>query len=272
MKIIHISDLHFPVTNDKTECLVKGIIEHYREYEIKPVLILTGDILDSPGYSDDVFIKVKNILHELKLDGYKMLICPGNHDVKRNGIKRRRSIPANKKKFNQVFKELLCEGHNYLNPKNDLLSFPLVHKISDVVFIGLDSMSKNQKYAKAARGIIGSRQLIKLKSYIDQARKEHPSCKIVVYLHHNPMGYFIISKLHTWGTKLKDRTSLLNGLKDTDALLFGHIHFDKRYSSKESKYKINCIQLSGGSTHGEDTGWTEIDLIDFSSKNLMINV
>lgn len=271
MKVIHISDLHYPKTGDKTELLVEGIINHYTNIDLKPIIIITGDILDTPSANDNNYKEAKEVLLRLKTAGFKILLTVGNHDVKKDGIKKRRFIDVYKKKYNSYFQDLLCEGHNHLNNTNDLLTFPIVHRFNNYFFLGLDSMSKQRKYAKAARGLIGNNQLSTLKSHLKEIKANNPLAKIIIYLHHNPMEYFIISQLHTWGTKLKDRAQLISAINGVDALFFGHIHYNKRYSKQENKHAIRIIQLSGGSTHGDTVDWIEVDLENFETSQIELD-
>ena len=68
MKIIHISDLHYPKT-EKTLMLIKQIILHYEDLMLKPTIVITGDILESSTRKKH-FQEARLILKQLVDDGY----------------------------------------------------------------------------------------------------------------------------------------------------------------------------------------------------------
>lgn len=277
MKIIHISDLHYPKHNG-AERLIDKIIDHYREEEKKPIVVCSGDILDTPpiNNNDDNYISTKNILSKFDANGFKLLICPGNHDLKKNGVKKRKRINFNLKRFSKHFSSLLPVNSNVHGElKNNLLSFPLVHKFDDHFFIGLNSMNYQPKSAK---GNLGDEQRKKLKSDLLNIRQNNPNPTIIVYLHHNPVPFNIdVIGVPDFGDRiirnnlrLEDRAKFLKIVKGVNVLLFGHLHWNKRHEKDEEKYSINCIQLTGGSTVKNEETWTEIDTSDYTSKDIVL--
>jgi len=137
MKIIHISDLHFP-NHFGTEKLIDKIISHYKEDQVKPIVVCTGDILDTPPNNNSNYLETSKILTKLKTNNFNVLICPGNHDLKKGGLKKRKQIHANLIKFSRYYSPILPANSNiHGEQKNNLLEYPITHKYQDHYFIGL---------------------------------------------------------------------------------------------------------------------------------------
>lgn len=254
MKIVHISDLHYPKTETHTEQLVSRLIDYYSTEIIKPVVVISGDILHSSTRKTN-FKEAKGILAELQSYGFHMLICPGNHDLKVEGVA---PVMVGRTRFNNYFKGLLPKGFNYFGEEdNNLLDFPIVHQFDNHFFIGLDTLA--QENGIGATGELGNEQLEELNEIIVELRDQFEQPKIIVYLHHHPLRFTFRPEL----MKLKDKDDFLDIIRGIDALLFGHLHHNERFHEDETKYDINCIQLSGGSTHHKQVNWTEIDTISY---------
>lgn len=266
MNIIHISDLHYGATGEKTEKLVDKIINHYKEIEVKPLIINTGDLVEDGKKWQ--MRKCKKILNRLIDEGFEMLICPGNHDIKNNGY-----LPIIKglKRFDEYFAELLPANSNfYGHEDNNLLDFPIVNNYNEFYFIGLDSNEKQRGIG--AKGELGSAQLRELNETIEEIRIANLRAKIIVYLHHNPFRYNInLPWLFDYeNMKLIKRKQFLETIKGKiDVLLFGHAHWYDRLVNDEKKYGISLIQLGADSTHKKDkVRFTEIDLLNYSVKRI----
>jgi predicted MPP superfamily phosphohydrolase len=258
MKIIHISDLHYgsnllnsQVIHKSTTKLVKKIIAHYSGENIKPLIVLTGDILAS-SFRKKKSRSARSKLKRLIADGFEILICPGNHDIKDSGIG---PTLGGRKKFNKIFKRLLPTGRNVNgDDKNTFYHFPLVHNFEGYHFIGLDSMKAQN--LTGAKGELGTNQLNKLKDIIADIKEANNDNEIIIYLHHSP---FAPNDL-----ELIDKRAFLDSITGVNALLFGHHHINKRYEEKEEEYDINCIVNSGNST-ASNLHWTEINTEDYSA-------
>ena len=253
MKIIHISDLHFPKHGSLTNLFDK-IINAYKNEEIKPLIIITGDLVDKP--SKKSFLSVKRRLEILNQNGFKMLICPGNHDYKKAGniaLNRRRI----EKLFNRNFQGFLIKDKNVNGESNNnFYRFPLIHKIEDHYFIGVDSMNKA---TYLATGSIGDKQLQKIKKEIELIRKKNNKAIITVYIHHKPFKF-------SWNyygfdydsMKLKNSANFLKVIEGVDILLFGHHHRNKQLFDKQKEHNIKII-LNGSSSTSGRLEWFEIE-------------
>ena len=260
MKIVHISDLHYPKTGKNTKKLITHIIHYYREVTIKPIIVLSGDILHSSTRKTN-FKEAKTLLQGLKNEGFHLLICPGNHDLKAEGIA---PIFIGRKRFDNYFQSLLPQGFNYFGEEdNNLVDFPIVHQFDNHFFIGLDTLAE-ENFIGAA-GELGEEQIRELKEIIEELKEQFNEPIITVYLHHHPLKFNYRPEL----MKLKDKELFLEAIKGINVLLFGHLHHNQRFDVDEIKYDINCIQLSGGSTHGLRIDWTEIDTEAYKTVNIV---
>lgn len=261
MKIIHISDLHYGKFYG-TDNLINHIISHYQSERIKPKIVLSGDLVDSSLDKKDMGeLKVK--LLKLVNHNFALMICPGNHDLKREGATG--NPKRNIKVFNKYFKDLLPQGVNYKGEEdNDLLDYPIIHQFDDHFFIGLNSMEGKPLLT---RGKLGKNQLAELKNDLARIRKEYEDPKIIVYLHNNPFSF---DYKYKW-LKLVDRKEFRQIVKNVNILLSGHWHSNKRYTTEEHQYNINVIQVTGASTAYDFISWTEIDTLDYSVRPIRID-
>lgn len=274
MKIIHISDLQYKASErkDRIDKFIKKIINHYSETNIKPLIIYTGDLVEDA-------LKREMTAHRTQLQefvdaGFEMLICPGNHDQKKNGFNIRIN-DANLAIFSDIFSDLLPQGkHFYSEDDNNLLSWPLVHQYGSYFFIGLDS-NEGMHDNHSACGKIKRKQRFALNKSLNDIKKADSNAIITVYLHHEPFKYTISTGIPgRWDyqfMKLKKREKLLRILKGrVNVLLFGHNHnFDRRIS-REQKWEIDLIlRNSGAIMNVADNKFAEIDLAnDFALKHL----
>jgi predicted MPP superfamily phosphohydrolase len=249
MKVVHISDLHH-AKHDGVKKLITDLISHYQGESEKPKIVLSGDLVHSSLNKRKMF-EVKKYLKNLIDNDFELFICPGNHDLKIKGVFGNpiKTLSV----FNKYFSPLLPQNSNYNGAEdNDLLHYPLVHKYDNHFFIGLNSLQKNAKFA---RGRLGKRQIQELNETIDGINTDFENPVIIVYLHHNP--FYFSYKYDS--LKLENRKLFLEVIRGINVLLFGHYHKNIRYKQKESDYDINCIQLTGYSTLGIHSHWTEID-------------
>ncbi len=263
MKIIHISDLHYPDSGDNPQFLVKKIIQHYSKIKTKPIIVLSGDLVQS-STSKRYFMECRQILGALTKNNFNLLICPGNHDLKAFGIG---PVIAGRSRFNNYFKDLLPPKNNYFGPQdNNFYDFPLVHKFKNHYFIGLDSMEA--EVGPGTTGELGKSQIAELKEILSEIRKREKSPVITVYLHHHPLKFSYRPRL----LRLKDKKEFLEAIQGVNILLFGHLHFVERFPKDEKKYQIDVIHLTGGSAYGRNVDWMEIDTKDFSVKRVYYKI
>lgn len=266
MKTIHISDLHYRTSRaKKINHLVDKIIEQYSNEAIKPVIIISGDLVESPR--KERMLACYQVLIRLKEAGHDLLICPGNHDVKKTRKILHKKMHGAKysassvKRFNKIFKPLLpTESWNLPEVENDLLNFPKVNKYGNYYFIGLDSNNTEN----FPTGTIGTEQKNELKKQIQRIKEEDVNNKIIIYLHHNLFwfdpGVFPGRIDGNW-LALTDRYDLRKILKNqVDAIMFGHFHVNTNYSNRADELGNPLMQLAGDSVMSSGVRWFEFDL------------
>ncbi|MFC1482649.1 metallophosphoesterase family protein [Candidatus Margulisiibacteriota bacterium] len=223
LTIIHLSDLHIGYMNceHKFATIVHNIIQ--RESPKKTVIVITGDIVEYGSREQHVRTAV-SFLHTLKKAGFKVLLCPGNHDYGSGFI--------NNRNVARQFKEIFLSSYS---------GFPLVDVIGDYVFIGIDSNAGELHWYDRffADGEIGGTQLEKLRQLLHDPKYEHKMK--IVYLHHHPTELFPFHQLKD--TDLFQK--IVQGV--VDVLLYGHNHFGHNTSGT---WGIP-VMLDGGSSTGK---------------------
>lgn len=228
---------------------------HYEEQTDKPLIICTGDIIESSARKRH-FLEAKQLLQKLVDSEFKLLLCPGNHDLKYEGLG---PMINGAVRFNNYFASLLPNGHNYYGEEdNELLDFPIVHQFEDLFCIGLNSLQKERGIG--ATGELGAEQISELQSIISEIRISHPQSRIIVYLHHHPLEFDFRPEL----MRLKDKDAFLDAVQGIEILLFGHLHFNERFRNDEIRLDINLIHLGAKCTWGRKVRWHEIDTHDFT--------
>ena len=265
MKIIHISDLQYQAstTKDRINIFINKIIDHYASISEKPLIIYTGDLVEDALESE--MIEHKAQLKKLTDAGFEMLICPGNHDQKKNGYNARLN-DDNLTMFSNIFSDLLPQGkHFYNEDRNDLLSWPLIHQYGSFFFIGLNS-NEGMHNNFSACGKIERKQRMALNQALKDIEYADSNAVIVVYLHHEPFKYTIDTGIpgpfDYQFMKLKKRQKLLGILKGrVNVLLFGHYHKFKRMESSEQELEIDLILRNAGAImYIADNKFVEINL------------
>jgi 3',5'-cyclic AMP phosphodiesterase CpdA len=253
MRILHISDLHIGKEETgadewkQAEKLVRRIIRAWGDEDDKPLVLITGDVVDDGREVE--FIEARRILQPLRTAGFQLAPLPGNHDYGWNGSH------AQEKRF-KLFKK-------YLLGIESRVTYPDVpYADTDVSVITLNSMKAETGFwdGLLADGELGSRQLDELGELITELRsRRKKSHMIVVALHHHPFLFpddpFFEQAREWLGHRLKDGADLMKLLAGRiDVLLFGHEHrhvdfsepFDGHLFTEE--YDIPCILSSGKST------------------------
>lgn len=241
MKIAHISDLHYGDNRVDVEGLTQRIINTYKSDQQKPLIIISGDLIHTPliAYME----KCKNLLQNLKNEGFEMLICHGNHDFKENGVFK---VDNGLDNFNKHFKDLIARGNLNGDDKNDFYSYPIVHQFDKYAFIGLNSNEKPHYFT--ANGEFKKAQLNKAIQFSKDFKSKNENAVIVAYFHHDPFKFnfrFPVMKL----IKRKRFQELFKN--HFDVFLFGHYHFDIPYDSKAKELGIKLAISAGGSTYNE---------------------
>ncbi len=251
MRVLHLSDLHIGkrASNEDesalTSQLVGKIIGAWGDDEDKPIVVITGDVVDDGRKGQ--LKKARKLLQPLRNAGFQLVPLPGNHDYGWNGGF------ATAKKF-KLFKK-------YLYGAQERITYPQVPYYDEhVTLIGLNSMRAETGLwdGLLADGEIGSRQLDELGELIAAIRDDDVdgTHRIVVMLHHHPFlfpddsGY---KKLREWfGHRLKDGDDLMSIIKGrVDVLLFGHEHRHSDFSvefpnERLTEYYRTPVILSNG--------------------------
>lgn len=254
--ILHLSDLHVGKSTKEGENLnliVEKIITRWANENNKPVILITGDIVDDG--EENQFIEARKILNPLYMKGFMVLPVPGNHDYGRNGnhAKTRRF-----KHFKNAFFPF------------EYVGYPFSKEIGGQLFVGLNSMKAETGFFDGllADGELGGRQIDDTTGILKKTLDRKPEQKVIIYLHHHPFLFPDDSILEEIGEKighcLKDGDDFMNKiLGRADILLFGHEHRHMDFSGTQicNKYKIPIILSCSKSTdetmkeyNVEDTG------------------
>ncbi len=254
MKLLHLSDLHIGKQettdlNEEEEAkrLVEAIVEKWKNDPDKPIIIVTGDIVDDGA--EEQFITAREILKPLRDNGFQPVYIPGNHDYGWNGAH------ATAKKF-ILFKK-------YLYGVDCRITYPDVPISNDeITVIALNSMKAETGFwdGLLADGELGNKQLDELSDIIKSIREEKGTRHIIaVALHHHPFLFpddTFFEKIGEWfGHDLKDGDDLMKIISGrVNVLLFGHEHrhidFSKEFpkANLTKKYRIPVILSNGKST------------------------
>jgi len=202
--IIHLSDLHLGATHseERMRHLTDALRARFPT-EPLPVLVLTGDLVDSPFGSS--YRDMRKHLDALRNHGFLVLAVPGNHDYGLGFF----NWPPFERKFRQWFLPNPDEGY----PRLDL--------IGDTAFIGLDSSAAELRFLDlwGPNGEIGDGQRQRLASILD--RSDVRACRHrVLYLHHHPNDSGRFMGLKDW----KELHHIIDHPGLFSAVLFGHRH------------------------------------------------
>lgn len=254
MKIIHLSDTHLGYKDStvRMSAIVTRILNTFDPSDT--VVVHTGDLLEDYNecYSDMGRVAF-NRLHN---SGFKVLLCPGNHDYG-NAV----SLKSTWARYFRIkfARELYQDALAH--------PFPVVTVIKDTTFIGLDTSECELGFFTRfmAEGNVGPSQRAALHEKIVWAKTQ--GLKVVVYLHHHPFinGYSVcpdigdanlLFKLLKWATRslrrLKDAYSLMQVCRDrVDIMLFGHIHNGLDHRFEAERYGIK-VALDGSSSTAKD--------------------
>lgn len=254
VKILHLSDLHVGKTEKESENLdsiVKKIVDKWENSKDKPVILITGDIVDDG--EEEQFQNARKLLDPLYSKKFKVLPVPGNHDYGWNGVHAKESR----------FKFLKNEFFPFEN-----VSYPFPKEIAGHIFIGLNSMKAETGFFDGllADGELGSKQINNTIGILKKVKNRRPEQKVILYLHHHPFLYPDDNVLEEIGDKighwLKGGDDFMHKISgQVDILLFGHEHRHLDFSGTQisKKYRIPII-LSGGKT--TDDGMKEFSVSD----------
>lgn len=246
LQLLHLSDLHLGAhrksrNNLRMRMLAARICQHYAGPDA-PVILISGDLTNN-GTRDE-FSQAVKILGRFRKAGFRLLVCPGNHDVGPMGNTFYPSAQANFQQ--QVLGELLGIQRARTATNRMAEFYPRVDHIHGVACIGLDSANQEDHLAS---GRIGRRQLIRLRSALAKIPAEMP---IVVYVHHHVFQW--VHAMRLWDSK--DLLNVLDGR--ANLLCFGHKHQPRVWdalSRKSEKTGIDVLVSSGQSTAPKRRSW-----------------
>ncbi len=252
MKIIHLSDTHIGAgaNAERTDRVLDDLIQHPPDEPARCVVVHTGDLIHEA--TPENRRAGKSRLDRLQEAGYRVIICPGNHDYGDTFEVNSEAAGIFKKEFaSYIFHD---------EPQE----FPVLHHLDDDhVLLGLDSNAAELKFLQGffAEGHLGGPQLDGLNRLLD--RDSLKGKKVVLSLHHHPFyyGYSVmpdvgdrhpLKHLIAWLTRpfrrMKDAYSLCQIIRDrVHVVLFGHMHEGLDCSFESGKYGIP-LALDGGST------------------------
>jgi len=263
MKVLHLSDLHYGdqsrdnQTENGARVLKTKILEKWGNSDKKPLIVVTGDVVDD-GQRDQMEMAKQGFFDPLRKEGFRILPVPGNHDYGKNGCH------AKEKQFPD-FKELLIGPRTVTYP--DVLD-PVDCGKFDLFLIGLNSMrAETGKYdGWLADGELGTNQLDDLGSRLEHLQGYPKDKVILIYLHHHPFLFpddNLFEKVKEYaGHYLKDGSDLMNIIRGrVDILLFGHEHRHINFSEPmkkkilTEKYDIPVILSCDKSTNPGNPAW-----------------
>lgn len=244
MKIIHFSDIHigckdreysdkYSLTDDRFSVIIDNLKIKLHELNKSDkndyVIVITGDLVDKAGDVDNDgnyknYKAIKDKLTKLNNNGFKnILIIPGNHDYYKPYLYAEKALI-------QVFKDNFW-GFTQESALTE--NYPKLNIINNIAFIGLDSMSSEDRTINnwGAEGELGQAQrdrLIELLNNNDAVKNSHYR---IIYLHHNPFEDNYWHRLKD-AKEFRDLLKSYNGTnsdKKIDVLLFGHTHNAQKY-------------------------------------------
>ncbi len=191
-KIIHISDIHIgasycqsPGINCKTSLnnLRQKLVDwHQPNKSSDYVIVITGDVIDRilPNENYKNLLLAKQFVQELEKHFRRVLVIPGNHDLK---TKKKYLIS---KKSETAFKKIMY-GEALAQKR-----FPKIDIVDGIAFIGLNSMESaiGTLYSKNYNQLhIGVEQQKLLEDILEHKEKyQLENKKVVLYFHH-PVEY-----------------------------------------------------------------------------------
>lgn len=232
MRLVHLSDLHLGARHsaERMERLSQGLRARFKG-KSKPVLVLTGDLVDQPfGLSNS---RMAAHLRLLKAEGFTVLAAPGNHDYGPGSF----NFPPCASRFRRL----------YLSRPE--LGYPSLDLVEDTAFIGLDSNAGelNLWDLWGPGGEIGKKQLLALEAMLEKPEVRQARHR-VLYMHHHPDDSGFFMGLKDWKElhRLVDRPGLFS------AVLFGHRHLVKP-TGEASRRPLNHIPrvYDGGASLGK---------------------
>ena len=252
MRITVLSDIHVGKGKNHTSLkTIRNWIIDNKDIHKSSVVVITGDIVDSGELWQ--FKCAQHHLNKLRLAGFNILPCPGNHCYGFLGV-------LENNECIRRFRKYISQGADY----------PHVEIIDGCAFIMLDSMMEEMKHSEfvGAQGELGKQQLNTLNYHLDDIEQNHPEYKVIIGLHHHPFYYNFFLKLRDDELFKKVIMDKDSGDSRIDCLLFGHKHDERRFPEKEMKFNTSVIYASGSTVERNENGRFIIPVIDLTTNEV----
>lgn len=283
MLIAHISDLHLnSFYNDSIFKLSNYLLKYISEQKVDH-LVITGDITDNASEKDlEIFRRMLNKYGYL--NGKKLSIIPGNHDIF-GGVQKAEDIFSFPEKCNTVnynkrvstFLSYFPEAFDncfYLSPKS---FFPFAKRINNSLIVGLNSIAIYSKLTNpfGSNGEIDAAQFGELFDIFKNADKEIKHKIVLIHHHFNKLKSESKSTFgNIWAgiekqtMKLRSKRRLFNLFKEfkVDIVLHGHIHESKEYFRKNVRF------LNAGATLKNNKAAIKINLLNISKNEIDVDI
>lgn len=265
-KIIHLSDIHIGSEACKVnyencerefenvcDILIKwSRINNGKEY----VIMITGDIVDKslPNDNYNNMRKARLLINELDKHFRKVLIIPGNHDLKTTREENISQVSLNK--FKEIFYGADEVSKEY--PKLDI--------IGNVAFIGLNSLEGaiGKTYSDYYGDLnCGSKQLQALEKLIENRSPFNLNEKKIVLYFHHPLECSSDNAPHQQRFVKKIKSYILEN--KVAAILTGHTH---DITDKNIEWD-GVLEHNAGTTTGKKRNQrSNIRILDLENKNI----
>ena len=248
--ILHLSDLHLAnPPNEESDVLYHGVIDAIEDSPKPRILVITGDLVDSPTSS--ALAAARNFIRKFGELAECTYIIPGNHDVNRF-----LGSFSQSEEFNKTFE----------TGPDMLLKEVGLH------LIGLDSTS-----AAFARGEVNPGEYDKLVRQYYQAEKQSGSISDeeqagllrLVAVHHHPLplaegeGQKILGVVKDEGLMyLESPAQMLEACIDCNVSLILHGH---RHVQGLVRYSVQSSEFITSYVYGYDDSWQTIYVLSCPS-------
>ena len=283
MLIAHISDLHLnSFYNDYIFKLSNYLLKYIYSQKVDH-LIVSGDITDNASEKDfEIFRRMLNRYGFL--NGEKLSIVPGNHDIF-GGVQKAEDIFSFPERCNSVnytkivntFLSFFPEAyHNcfYLSPKN---FFPFTKIINNTLIVGLNSIARYSKLSNpfGSNGEIDATQFGELFEILKNTNKDIMNRIVLIHHHFNKLkgdskSTFgsIWDSIEKQTMKLRGKRRLFNLFREfkVDLVMHGHIHESKEYVRKKVRF------VNAGATLKNNKSLIKINFIKLSKNGIDIDI
>ena len=256
MNIIQLSDLHIGKSDNlkKSAKIVDWIIENKDSHQ-SDLVVISGDLVDD-GQTWQ-FEAAKELLDQLRKEGFTVLVAPGNHDYGPGGF-------SESKKSQREFADMI----------SGVTDYPHLHFTQGQAFIILDSMAEEIKRREffGAQGCLGKKQLQRLDQMLVDLEENPAVDNVILVLHHHPFDFLFFHGMRDHA----DLKGVVSQRKDhpprVNVLLFGHKHIEHRFNdpeeNKEELFGVDLIYASGQTVERNKKGKMVIPVIDLKKKTI----